>query len=113
MNKYQCQVCGAVSYSAASQENLKDNSCLECDGRVEMVEGDKMNADEIVRELRDPDNCNVLDYIDDAADLIESLQAQLAASQRREQTARNELCLKCGRYREAHNGSCDGCRWNE
>ena len=50
MNKYQCQVCGAVSYSAASQENLKDNSCLECDGRVEMVEGDKMNADEIVRE---------------------------------------------------------------
>ena len=27
--------------------------------------------------------------------------------------ARNELCLKCGRYREAHNGACDGCRWKE
>ena len=24
---------------------------------------------------------------------------------------RNELCLKCGKYREAHNGACDGCRW--
>ena len=24
---------------------------------------------------------------------------------------RNELCLKCGKYREAHLGSCDGCRW--
>lgn len=24
---------------------------------------------------------------------------------------RNELCLKCGRYKEAHNGACDGCRW--
>lgn len=24
---------------------------------------------------------------------------------------RNELCLKCGKYKEAHNGACDGCRW--
>lgn len=24
---------------------------------------------------------------------------------------RNELCLKCGRYKTAHEGSCDGCRW--
>ena len=26
---------------------------------------------------------------------------------------RNELCCKCGKYREAHNGACDGCRWKE
>ena len=25
--------------------------------------------------------------------------------------AKNELCCKCGNYREAHNGACDGCRW--
>lgn len=24
---------------------------------------------------------------------------------------RNELCLACGKYKEAHNGICDGCRW--
>lgn len=24
---------------------------------------------------------------------------------------RNELCCKCGNYREAHNGACNGCRW--
>ena len=23
----------------------------------------------------------------------------------------NELCLKCGDYRRAHLGACDGCRW--
>lgn len=23
----------------------------------------------------------------------------------------NELCLKCGRYQEEHNGACDGCKW--
>ena len=26
---------------------------------------------------------------------------------------RNELCYKCGNYREAHNGACNGCRWKE
>ena len=45
------------------------------------------------------------------ADLIDSLTAQLTESQRRAQDARNELCQKCGRYRDAHKGACDGCRW--
>ena len=26
---------------------------------------------------------------------------------------RNELCFKCGNYREAHNGACDVCRWEK
>ena len=25
----------------------------------------------------------------------------------------NELCLKCGNYREAHNGACNWCRWKD
>ena len=23
----------------------------------------------------------------------------------------NELCLRCGQYKEAHKGACDECRW--
>lgn len=42
---------------------------------------------------------------------VEMLETQLTTSQRRAQDARNELCQKCGRYREAHKGACDGCRW--
>lgn len=26
---------------------------------------------------------------------------------------RNELCLKCGDYKQRHLGSCDGCRWKD
>ena len=26
---------------------------------------------------------------------------------------RNELCYMCGKYRDAHNGACDGCRWEK
>ena len=27
--------------------------------------------------------------------------------------AKNELCYLCRKYREAHNGACDGCRWEK
>lgn len=25
----------------------------------------------------------------------------------------NELCQYCGKYKHAHEGACDGCRWKE
>ncbi len=28
-------------------------------------------------------------------------------------SCRNELCLQCGKYHEAHKGACDGCKWKE
>ncbi len=73
-----------------------------------------MNADEIMRALKSNAEVNPhAAVMMMAADLIENLQARLAASRRRAQDARNELCLKCGRYRDAHKGACDGCRWKE
>jgi predicted outer membrane protein len=38
---------------------------------------------------------------------------ELDAERKKANDARNELCLKCGRYHEAHNGACDGCRWGD
>nr|DAV19869.1 MAG TPA: zinc finger protein [Caudoviricetes sp.] len=26
---------------------------------------------------------------------------------------KNELCQYCGKYKQAHEGACDGCRWKE
>lgn len=26
---------------------------------------------------------------------------------------RNELCWRCEKYKQAHKGACDGCRWKE
>lgn len=25
----------------------------------------------------------------------------------------NELCQYCGKYKQAHEGTCDGCKWRE
>lgn len=41
-----------------------------------------------------------------AADLIEKLAADRKA-------LLNELCQYCGKYKQAHEGACDGCRWRE
>lgn len=35
------------------------------------------------------------------------------ALQAENKTLRNELCLKCERYKEAHLGRCNGCRWKQ
>ena len=53
-------------------------------------------------------------------DYIDRLRMTLAAACKERDEARKELhevknalCFKCGKYREAHNGACDGCRWKE
>ena len=53
-------------------------------------------------------------------DYIDRMRMALAAACKERDEARkelaamrNELCYLCGKYREAHNGACDGCRWEE
>lgn len=42
--------------------------------------------------------------MNEGADLIERMYKDF-------KDCRNQLCLYCGSYKEAHLGSCDGCRW--
>ena len=44
------------------------------------------------------------DDLAEAAALIEAQAKEIDA-------LRNELCLKCGNYKLAHKGACNGCRW--
>lgn len=44
---------------------------------------------------------------------IENLRKQMEQTMAERDVMRNELCCKCGKYREAHNGACDGCRWKK
>ena len=53
-------------------------------------------------------------------DYIDRLRMALASACKERDEAkselaamRNELCYLCGKYREAHNGACDGCRWEK
>ena len=43
----------------------------------------------------------------------DELKKQLHEAKSELAAMRNELCCKCGKYREDHNGARDGCRWKE
>ena len=51
--------------------------------------------------------------LETVAEHLESLPAADVVSGSDFRDCRNELCLKCGNYTQAHNGACDGCRWKE
>ena len=60
-------------------------------------------------------NVNGLNYQEEAQ-VYRELDKQDAKIKRLESDnadLRNELCLKCGRHKTAHLGSCDGCRWKK
>ena len=52
------------------------------------------------------------DYIDKLRMALASACKERDELKKELAAMRNELCCKCGNYREAHNGACDGCRWN-
>jgi len=48
---------------------------------------------------------------DNYKEAYEQMCGLFAALKSKYNDCRNELCLKCGNYKQAHNGACDGCRW--
>lgn len=65
--------------------------------------------EDLVKDLRDQ-RCgdghpNHMYMRNEAANAIENLEKEL-------RDCRNELCYKCGTYKNRHLGACDGCRWN-
>ena len=64
-----------------------------------------MHFDDLIERLRSGSNSPLSQALmNEAAEAIEKLQKEL-------HLCRNELCLYCGKYKERHNGACDGCRW--
>ena len=52
-------------------------------------------------------------YIDELRMALASACKERDEARKELNEAKNELCCKCGKYREAHNGACDGCRWEK
>ena len=53
------------------------------------------------------------DYIDRLRMALASACKERDELKKELDAMRNELCCKCGNYKQAHNGACDGCRWEK
>ena len=53
------------------------------------------------------------DYINRLRMALASACKERDESRKELHAMRNELCCKCGNYKQANNGACDGCRWKE
>lgn len=70
------------------------------------IEEIKKGLDSIRAEYEEVSLLSEVNVIDAAIGLIEKSQDELAQM-------RNELCIKCGNYKNAHLGACNGCRWKK
>ena len=52
-------------------------------------------------------------YIDELRMALASACKERDEARKELAAMRNGLCYLCGKYREAHNGACDGCRWRK
>lgn len=55
----------------------------------------------------------ILDQLQNLRECLVDTGAAYEKAVRDLKDCRNELCLRCGSYREKHLGACDGCRWKE
>ena len=51
------------------------------------------------------------DYLEAASIANRKLKDKVMRLQHELKAARNELCLKCGSYKEAHLGACNDCKY--
>ncbi len=53
---------------------------------------------------------NSISQLDDANSSLMAANEKLAADRK---ALINELCQYCGKYKQAHEGACDGCKWRD
>lgn len=60
---------------------------------------------------------NCIGQLDSCVDQLDEINRGLMAANEKLGADRkaliNELCQYCGKYKQAHEGACDGCRWGE
>ena len=84
---------------------------------ADLIENQQRHIDALMKAnagLRD----TVLRRDAQIADMSDGLaQFSKAVAEKEEQSElhamKNELCQLCGKYKNAHEGACDGCRWKQ
>ena len=74
---------------------------------------DAVNSAADMLENHASDHAALVAEIEKLRKQLEQTQAERDELKKQLAAMRNELCFKCGKYRDAHNGACNGCRWEK
>jgi hypothetical protein len=79
---------------------------------IAKLQGDLiMNNAELLKTREElKENYDSISQLDGANSSLMAANEKLAADRK---ALINELCQYCGRYKQAHEGACDGCKWRE
>ena len=83
---------------------LRD-TVLRRDAQIEKMSAELADARNEIKKFY-----NGYDQLDAVNSRLMDTNAKLAADRK---ALINELCQHCGKYKQAHEGACDGCRWRE
>ena len=83
---------------------LRD-TVLRRDGQIEKMSAELADARNEIKKIY-----NGYDQLDASNSRLMAANEKLAADRK---ALINELCQYCGKYKQAHEGACDGCRWRE
>lgn len=79
---------------------------------IAKLQGDLiMNNAELLKTREElKENYDSISQLDGANSSLMAANEKLAADRK---ALINELCQYCGKYKQAHEGTCDGCKWRE
>lgn len=79
---------------------------------IAKLQGDLiMNNAELLKTREElKENYDSISQLDGANSSLMAANEKLAADRK---ALINELCQYCGKYKQAHEGACDGCRWRD
>ena len=79
---------------------------------IAKLQGDLiMNNAELLKTREElKENYDSISQLDGANSSLMAANEKLAADRK---ALINELCQYCGKYKQAHEGACDGCKWRE
>lgn len=79
---------------------------------IEKLQGDLIQRNAELLKTREElkEHYDSISQLDGANSSLMAANEKLAADRK---DLINELCQYCGKYKQAHEGTCDGCRWRE
>ena len=79
---------------------------------IAKLQGDliQRNAELLKARKELKEHYDSISQLDGANSSLMAANEKLAAERK---ALLNELCQYCGKYKQAHEGACDGCRWRE